>query len=66
MFDPGSFSFHDSRISKDDDSGFLIKYVCTPSPDAEEQLAQVWEVILSLILDDIQSELGQQAKGETC
>ena len=66
MFDPGSFSFQDSSISEDDDSGFQIKYANIPWHDAEEQLAQAWDIILTLILDDIQSELAEQAKGEKC
>jgi hypothetical protein len=66
MFDPGSFSFQNLRKSEDDDSGFQIQYAYIPSPDAEDQLAQAWDIIFNLILDDLQFELAQQAKGETC
>jgi hypothetical protein len=36
-----------------------IEYRFDPSPDAEERLAQVWDLILSLILEDLKSEQSQ-------
>jgi len=35
---------------------FVFEYEYNPSPDAEERLAQAWDLILSLILDDIKAE----------
>lgn len=48
----------------DEKQNFLIEYSFTPSPDAEAQLAQAYEVILNLILDELEKELEQT--GETC
>lgn len=36
---------------------FTFEYEYSPSPDAEEALAQVWDIIFALILEDIQNEL---------
>jgi len=48
-------------------SDFVFEYQFTPSPDAEERLAQVWEIILSLILEDIKSEQAlHEPEGEKC
>jgi hypothetical protein len=41
-------------------SDFLFDYQFILSPDAEKRLAQAWDLILSLILEDIKSE--QQEK----
>jgi hypothetical protein len=35
---------------------FLFEYEYSPSPDSEEQLAQVWDLILALILEDFENE----------
>jgi hypothetical protein len=35
---------------------FPIEYQYTPSPDAEERLAQAWDMILALILEDFENE----------
>ncbi len=42
---------------------FLFEYQYSPSPDAEERLAQVWDLILALILEDFENE--QQADSES-
>ncbi len=47
-----------------DKQTLLIEYEFTPSPDAEEQFAQAYELILALILEAIQTE--EKAAGETC
>ena len=39
------------------DSDFVFEYEYISSPDAEEQLAQAWELILALILEDYENEL---------
>jgi hypothetical protein len=51
-----------------DDSDFVFEYQYTPSPDAEERLIQAWDLILTLILEDIKAEQeGQQEPGgDTC
>lgn len=36
---------------------FLFEYEYTPSTDAEEQLAQAWDIILALILEDYENEM---------
>ncbi len=41
---------------------FLFEYQYSPSPDAEERLAQAWDLILALILEDFENE--QQADSE--
>ena len=41
---------------------FQFEYQYSPSPDAEERLAQAWDLILALILDDFESE--QHAESE--
>jgi len=35
---------------------FLFEYEYMPSPDDEERLAQAWDLILALILDDYENE----------
>jgi hypothetical protein len=47
---------------------FLFEYEYIPSPDAEERLAQAWEIILALILEDYQNELQRvdSSESETC
>ncbi len=41
---------------------FLFEYQYSPSPDAGERLAQAWDLILALILEDFENE--QQANSE--
>lgn len=36
-----------------------------PSPDAEERLAQAWEIILALILEDYENDIREAKKLET-
>lgn len=36
---------------------FLFEYEHIPSPDAEERLAQAWDIILALILEDYENEV---------
>jgi hypothetical protein len=43
---------------------FLFEYEYIPSPDAEERLAQAWEIILALILEDYENEI--KAESEQC
>jgi hypothetical protein len=38
------------------DNDFSFEYEYVPSPDAEERLAQAWEIILALILEDYDIE----------
>lgn len=49
-------------------SDFFFEYEYVPSPDAEEQLAQAWDIIFALILEEIQSEQqGEDSMGsEPC
>jgi len=35
---------------------FTFEYQYAPLPDAEEQLAQAWDIIFALILEDYQNE----------
>jgi hypothetical protein len=35
---------------------FPFEYFYTPSPDAEERLAEAWDIILALILEDYEKE----------
>jgi hypothetical protein len=43
---------------------FSFKYEYIPCPDAEEKLAQAWEIILALILEDYENET--QAESVPC
>jgi hypothetical protein len=49
-------------------SDFLFEYEYIPTPDAEERLAQAWDIFVALILEDYEEE--QQAANskdtETC
>jgi hypothetical protein len=38
-------------------SDFIFEYEYIPSPDAEERLEQVWDIIFALILEDYENEL---------
>jgi hypothetical protein len=45
---------------------FPIKYQYTPSPDAEERLAQAWDLILALILEDFENEQNTTSESDQC
>jgi len=48
-------------------SDFVFEYQFIPSPDAEERLAQAWDLILTLILEDIKAEQNQpEPESEKC
>lgn len=47
------------------DNDFSFEYEYTPSPDAEERLAQAWEIILALILEDYENDIREAKKLET-
>jgi len=36
---------------------FSFEYEYIPCPDAEEQLAEAWDIILALILEDYENEI---------
>ena len=38
-------------------SDFVFEYIYEPSQDAEERLAQAWDIIFALILEDYENEL---------
>ena len=38
-------------------SDFVFEYVYEPSPDAEQALAEAWDIILALILEDYENEI---------
>ena len=45
---------------------FFFEYEYDPCPDAEERLAQAWDIIFALILEDYQNEQEEQSQqGET-
>jgi hypothetical protein len=41
---------------------FVFEYEFNPSPDAEERLAQALDLILTLILEDIETEQDETKK----
>ena len=43
---------------------FSFEYEYTPCPDAEEKLAEAWDIILALILEDYENE--KQAESVPC
>jgi hypothetical protein len=43
----------------------LLEYQYAPSPDAEERLAEAWEIILALLLQDLEDEQ-TNSEGERC
>ncbi len=47
---------------------FLFEYEYIPSPDAEEQMAQAWDIIVALILEDYENEKqgDDLSESETC
>jgi hypothetical protein len=44
---------------------FLFEYFHIPSPDAEERIAQAWDIILALILEDYETELQKVDSSES-
>ncbi len=38
-------------------SDFVFEYIFEPSPEAEQALAEAWDIIFALILEDYQDEL---------
>ena len=44
---------------------FLFEYFYTPCPDAEERLAQAWDIIFALILEDYENEQGKNNHSES-
>ncbi len=38
-------------------SDFVFEYIHEPSPEAEQALAEVWDIIFLLILEDYENEL---------
>ena len=38
-------------------SDFVFEYEYTPSPEAEQALAEAWDIIFALILEDYENEL---------
>ena len=50
-------------------SDFFFQYEYVPSPDAEEALAQAWDIIFALIVKEIQAEKKEEREkkeNETC
>lgn len=43
-----------------------LEYQYAPCLDADEMLAQVWDEILALLIEDAQKELAADIQGETC
>ncbi len=44
---------------------FVLEYEYAPARDAEERLAEAWEIILALILQDLEDEQSN-SEGEPC
>ncbi len=44
---------------------FLLEYQYIPAPDAEERLAEAWEIILALLFQDLENEQAT-SEGEPC
>jgi hypothetical protein len=47
-------------------SDFLFEYQFIPSPDAEERLAQAWDLILSLIYEELIAEKQLKPESDIC
>jgi hypothetical protein len=45
---------------------FVFEYEYIPSPDAEDQLAQAWDLIFALMLEDYLNEQNSDSEGKTC
>lgn len=39
------------------DSDFVFEYTYEPSPEAEQALAEAWDILFALILEDYENEL---------
>ena len=46
-------------------SDFVFEYVYEPSPDAEQALAEAWDIILALILEDYENEIREIKNSES-
>ena len=44
---------------------FSFEYEYTPCPDAEEKLAEAWDIIFALILEDYENDIREAKKMET-
>ncbi len=44
---------------------FSFEYEYIPCPDAEERLAEAWDIILALILEDYENDIREAKKMET-
>jgi hypothetical protein len=49
-----------------DSPDFIFEYEFSPSPDAEERLAQAWDLILALIIEYLKSEQQPEPESEIC
>ena len=47
------------------DNDFSFEYEYIPSPDAEERLAEAWDIIFALILEDYENDIREAKKMET-
>ena len=50
-------------------SDFFFEYEYTPTPDATERIAQAWDIIFALIVEEIQTENKERLddlESETC
>ena len=45
---------------------FLLDYQYAPAPEAEERMAEAWELILALILEDLEDKQETNSEGEPC
>ena len=45
---------------------FPFEYQYSPAPDAEERLAEAWELILALILQDLENDQETNSESEPC
>jgi hypothetical protein len=48
------------------DPDFVFDYQFSPAPDAEERLVQAWDLILTLIIEDLKSEQQPEPESEPC
>lgn len=47
-------------------SDFVFEYIYEPSSDAEERLAEVWDLIFAMLLEDLENEQETPSDGEPC
>jgi len=45
---------------------FLFEYQFSCTPDTEERMAQAWDLILALILEDFENEQKADSESELC